>query len=134
MVESPGTQPASLTATGPRRVPMASVMPTLMPTDTVMAMALPHTQPESPTATDHHRAPTESVTLRLMPMVMAMVMESPVTGEVVSPTATDPHRVLASVMLMPTAMDMAMELPRTQLEFLIATDHHRAPMASVMLR
>merc|ERR1719187_1700002 len=34
---------------------------------------------------------------------------------------------------MPTAMDMAMELPGTQLESPTATDHHRVPTESVML-
>jgi len=61
------TQQASLTATGPHRVLMASGMLMLMHMAMALAVESQLTQLESLTATGPHRVPMASVTPMLMP-------------------------------------------------------------------
>merc|ERR1711973_1025941 len=112
-VELLHTQQESPTATDPHRVPMASVMLTLMPSDWVQVDSSVKPAPVSPSLVSiimvlvHSLIPLASVMLTLMPMVMAMAAALPVTGEVASPTATGLLRVrMASAMptLMPSAL------------------------------
>merc|ERR1711962_1301672 len=147
-VELLHTQQESPTATDPHRVPMASVMLTLMPSDWVQVDSSVSPAQVSLSLASiimvlvHLLTPSASVMLTLMPMVTAMAVELPVIGEAESPTATGPHKVpMASVMLalMPwdwVQVDSSVRPAPVSPSFvsiIMVLVHSLIPLASVML-